>query len=63
MEFKLNNDKQPEMQHPEFWAFMERNSEYVRQMPDWVKGSRLNEREPIPVETLSATRVDPPQQE
>lgn len=59
----MSDPKRPEMQHPEFWAFMERNSEYVLKMPDWVKGSRLNVREPIPVETQSAERVDPPKQE
>ncbi len=53
----MSDEKRPGMQHPEFWAFMERNSEYVRQMPEWVKGSRLNEREPIGVETQAAERV------
>lgn len=59
----MSDEKRPEMKHPEFWAFMERNSEYVRQMPEWVKGSRLNEREPIGVETQAAERADTFKQE
>ena len=30
--------------HPELWADMEENSKIVARMPDWLKGSPVNER-------------------
>ena len=35
---------QPALTHKTFWTRMEQNTRCVEQMPNWVKGSPLNQR-------------------
>jgi hypothetical protein len=43
----MNDLNQPKPKYSAFWDRMEENSEYVSKLPDWVKGSPVNERSPV----------------
>jgi hypothetical protein len=42
----MSDLNQPKPKYSAFWDRMEENSEYVSKLPDWVKGSPVNERSP-----------------
>lgn len=35
------------LKYPELWEFISREAERARDLPDFIRGSRQNEREPI----------------
>jgi hypothetical protein len=41
-----SEQSQPDPKYSAFWDRMDQNAEYVKQLPDWVKGSPVNERSP-----------------
>jgi hypothetical protein len=51
----MSDRNEPKPKYSAFWDRMEQNSEYVSKLPDWVKGSPVNERSPAEEVRVAST--------